>query len=92
MTVKELISILGLSNSDFKTDGKRYIHEIEDSDTFSHLVNTLDDDDRFEEDLDAQDINLFGNTIAFIDDVGELECTLVADFENDKYTLEIVEV
>ena len=92
MTVKDVIEILGLSNNDFKTNGKMYIYEIENSDAFSHFVNLLDESDEFEEDLDAQDINLFGNTLVFIDEMGEIECTLTADFENDEYILEITEV
>lgn len=92
MTVSKAISIMDLSESDFQKKGDKYIHDLGDSDTFSHLFNLLDEDDRFEEDLDAQDINLFSNTVVFIDDEGEIECTLTADFENDEYTLVIEEV
>lgn len=92
MTVSEVISIMGLSESDFQEKGKKHIHQLADSDAFSHLFNLLDDDDRFDEDLDAQDINLFTNTVVFIDEEGETECTLVADFENDKYTVTVEEV
>ncbi len=92
MTIKEAINILGLSNSDFKTDGKRYIHTIKDSDMFSHFFNLLDNDEGFEEDLDAQQIDLFTNNIVFVDNDGEIECDLTADFENDVYTLVLTEV
>lgn len=92
MTVSDVISVLELSEDDFKEKGKKYICELPDSDTFSHLFNIIDDDDRFEEDLDAQDINLFGNTIVFVDELGQVECTFVADFTNDKYTITIEEV
>lgn len=92
MTIEDVIELLGLSNSDFKTDGKQYIHEIEDSDAFAHLFNLFDSSEQFEEDLDAQDINLLSNTVVFIDETGNVECTLFADFENDEYTLQLAEV
>lgn len=92
MTVEDIIKVLGLKNSDFKTNGKNYIYNITDSDAFSHFFNLLDNDDRFEEDLDLQDINLFTNNIVFLEDTGKFEITMVADFEHDIYTLTITEV
>ena len=91
MTVTEVIKELGLNNSDFQTsDDKIYVYQIPDSDSFSRLFNLLDSDEKFEEDLDSQDINLFTNTVVFIDGDGEVECTLFADFTKDTYTLTLV--
>lgn len=90
MKPTEVIEHLGLPQNEIKTDGNKYIYTIPDSDSYSHLFNQIDNDDAFEEDLDSQDINLFTNTVVYIDVDGETECTLNADFENDKYQLRLV--
>ena len=84
MKPTEVIEHLELDKNKIKTDGNKYIYTIANSDEYSHLFNFLDNDDSFEEDLDSQDINLFTNTVVYIDVDGETECTLNADFENDK--------
>ena len=92
MEIEDIIEMLELTKSDFKSDGKRYVYTIPNSDDFSHIFNVFDNNNKFEEDLDEQEINLFTNKIAFIDNTGTYECTLFADFENDEYSLEIEEV
>ena len=93
MTVEQVVDRLGFKKHDFKTaDHKVFNHELTDSDEFSHNFNVLDNDEEFTEDLDSQDINLFTNTIVFIDDDGEVEVKLTADFEKDVYNLTITEV
>ena len=92
MKPAEVIEHLGLPKNRIKTDGNKYVYTLVDSDDYSHLLNEVDNDDAFEEDLDSQDINLFTNTIVYIDSEGETECTFLADFENDEYSLRLVAV
>lgn len=92
MEVKEIIAELGFQPSDFESDGKIYVYRIPNSNQFSQLYGLLDDSDVFEEDLDAQDINLFMNKLAFVDVDGEVEIDLIADFNKDEYTLTLTEV
>lgn len=93
MKVTDVIKEINLTNGDFKTaDNKSYVYNISGSDEFANLFNVFDSDDRFEEDLDSQDINLFTNKIVFIDKDGETECELSANFEKDVYKLTLTEI
>lgn len=92
MKPMEVIEKIELDKSKIKSNGKYYVYEIADSDEFSHLYNLFDDSNEFEEDVDSQDINLFTNTMVFIDNDGETDCTLEADFEEDTYKLVLTEI
>ena len=91
MTFVDVLSEINLPNA-FSTDGKRRVYEIPDSDEFSHIASSFDRSNKFEEDLDSQDINLFTNKIVYIDIDGEVECTLFANFEKDEYSLTIEDI
>lgn len=91
MEIKQTILELGFDLEDFELTNNAYVYQIPNSDLFASLYGLLDDSELFTEDLDAQNITLFGEDVTFIDEDGEVSINLVANFEKDQYQLIISE-
>lgn len=87
--MNELLKQLGIDAEPVKGEGGSYNIDIEDSNEYGRYFSKLDKSDLVEEEQDASSVNFENSSIQFTNDKYTL--TLLADFENDTYSLNIRE-
>ena len=87
--MNELLKQIGIDAKPVKAEDGNYNIDIEDSNEYGKYFSKLDKSDLVEEDQDASSVNFENSSIQFVND--EYTLTLIADFENDTYSLSIRE-
>ena len=87
--MNELLKQIGIDAEPVKGKDGRYNIDIEDSKEYGRYFSKLDKSDLVEEEQDASSVNFENSSIQFTNDKYTL--TLLADFENDTYSLNIRE-
>ncbi|MDY5928897.1 MAG: hypothetical protein SPJ27_02535 [Candidatus Onthovivens sp.] len=87
--MNELLKQIGIDAEPVKAEDGNYNIDIEDSNEYGKYFSKLDKSDLVEEDQDASSVNFENSSIQFVND--EYTLTLIADFENDTYSLSIRE-
>ena len=87
--MNELLKQIGIDAEPVKGENGRYNIDIEDSNEYGRYFSKLDKSDLVEEEQDASSVNFENSSIQFTNDNYTL--TLIADFENDTYSLNIRE-
>ena len=87
--MNELLKQIGIDAEPVKGENGSYNIDIEDSNEYGKYFSKLDKSDLVEEDQDASSVNFENSSIQFTNDKYTL--TLLADFENDTYSLNIRE-
>ena len=87
--MNELLKQIGIDAEPVKGENGSYNIDIEDSNEYSRYFSKLDKSDLVEEEQDASSVNFENSSIQFTNDNYTL--TLLADFENDTYSLNIRE-
>ena len=87
--MNELLKQIGIDAEHVKGEGGSYNIDIEDSNEYGRYFSKLDKSDLVEEEQDASSVNFENSSIQFTNDNYTL--TLIADFENDTYSLNIRE-
>ena len=87
--MNELLKQIGIDAEPVKAEDGNYNIDIEDSNEYGKYFSKLDKSDLVEEDQDASSVNFENSSIQFVND--EYTLTLIADFENDTYSLNIRE-
>lgn len=87
--MNELLKQIGINAEPVKGENGSYNIDIEDSNEYGRYFSKLDKSDLVEEEQDASSVNFENSSIQFTNDKYTL--TLIADFENDTYSLNIRE-
>ena len=87
--MNELLKQIGIDAEPVKAEDGNYNIDIEDSNEYGKYFSKLDKSDLVEEEQDASSVNFENSSIQFTNDNYTL--TLIADFENDTYSLNIRE-
>lgn len=87
--MEELLRQLGIDAEPVKGENGSYNIDIEDSNEYGRYFSKLDKSDIVEEEQDASSVNFENSSIQFTNEKYTL--TLLADFENDTYSLNIRE-
>ena len=87
--MNELLKQIGIDAEPVKGEDGSYNIDIEDSNEYGRYFSKLDKSDLVEEEQDASSVNFENSSIQFTNDKYTL--TLLADFENDTYSLNIRE-
>ena len=87
--MNELLKQIGIDAEPVKGENGSYNIDIEDSNEYGKYFSKLDKSDLVEEEQDASSVNFENSSIQFTNDKYTL--TLLADFENDTYSLNIRE-
>lgn len=87
--MNELLKQIGIDAEPVKGENGSYNIDIEDSNEYGRYFSKLDKSDLVEEEQDASSVNFENSSIQFTND--EYTLTLLADFENDTYSLNIRE-
>ena len=87
--MNELLKQIGIDAEPIKGENGSYNIDIEDSNEYGRYFSKLDKSDLVEEEQDASSVNFENSSIQFTNDKYTL--TLIADFENDTYSLNIRE-
>lgn len=87
--MEELLRQLGIDAEPVKGENGSYNIDIEDSNEYGRYFSKLDKSDIVEEEQDASSVNFENSSIQFTND--QYTLTLLADFENDTYSLNIRE-
>lgn len=87
--MNELLKQIGIDAEPVKGENGSYNIDIEDSNEYGRYFSKLDKSDLVEEEQDASSVNFENSSIQFTNDNYTL--TLLADFENDTYSLNIRE-
>ena len=87
--MNELLKQIGIDAEPVKCEDGSYNIDIEDSNEYGRYFSKLDKSDLVEEEQDASSVNFENSSIQFTNDNYTL--TLLADFENDTYSLNIRE-
>ena len=87
--MNELLKQIGIDAEPVKGDNGSYNIDIKDSNEYDRYFSKLDKSDLVEEEQDASSVNFENSSIQFTNDKYTL--TLLADFENDTYSLNIRE-
>ena len=87
--MNELLKQIGIDAEPVKGEDGSYNIDIEDSNEYGRYFSKLDKSDLVEEEQDASSVNFENSSIQFTNDKYTL--TLIADFENDTYSLNIRE-
>ena len=87
--MNELLKQIGIDAEPVKAEDGNYNIDIEASNEYGKYFSKLDKSDLVEEDQDASSVNFENSRIQFVND--EYTLTLIADFENDTYSLSIRE-
>lgn len=87
--MEELLRQLGIDAEPVKGENGSYNINIEDSNEYGRYFSKLDKSDIVEEEQDASSVNFENSSIQFTNEKYTL--TLLADFENDTYSLNIRE-
>ncbi len=87
--MNELLKQIGIDAEPVKGENGSYNIDIEDSNEYGRYFSKLDKSDLVEEEQDASSVNFENSSIQFTNDKYTL--TLLADFENDTYSLNIRE-
>ena len=85
--MNELLKQIGIDAEPVKGENGSYNIDIEDSNEYGRYFSKLDKSDLVEEEQDASSVNFENSSIQFTNDNYTL--TLIADFENDTYSLNI---
>ena len=83
--MNELLKQIGIDAEPVKGENGSYNIDIEDSNEYGRYFSKLDKSDLVEEEQDASSVNFENSSIQFTNDKYTL--TLLADFENDTYSL-----
>ena len=87
--MEELLRQLGIDAEPVKGENGSYNIDIEDSNEYGRYFSKLDKSDIVEEEQDASSVNFENSSIQFTNE--QYTLTLLADFENDTYYLNIRE-
>lgn len=87
--MEEFLKELGITNKITSKELNKLVIDIEDSDEYGRIYSKLDKNDLVTEDQDSSQVTFDTSSIQFESD--DYLITLLADFENDKYTLTIKE-
>lgn len=87
--MEELLRQLGIDAEPVKGENGSYNIDIEDSNEYGRYFSKLDKSDIVEEEQDASSVNFENSSIQFTNE--QYTLTLLADFENDTYSLNIRE-
>ena len=87
--MNELLKQIGIDAEPVKGENGSYNIDIEDPNEYGRYFSKLDKSDIVEEEQDASSVNFENSSIQFTNDKYTL--TLLADFENDTYSLNIRE-
>ncbi len=87
--MEELLRQLGIDAEPVKGENGSYNIDIEDSNEYGRYFSKLDKSDIVEEGQDASSVNFENSSIQFTNE--QYTLTLLADFENDTYSLNIRE-
>ena len=87
--MNELLKQIGIDAEPVKAEDGNYNIDIEDSNEYGKYFSKLDKSDLVEEDQDASSVNFENSSIQFVND--EYTLNLIAEFENDTYSLSIIE-
>ena len=87
--MNELLKQIGIDAEPVKGENGSYNIDIEDSNEYGRYFSKLDKSDLVDEEQDASSVNFENSSIQFTNDKYTL--TLLADFENDTYSLNIRE-
>ena len=87
--MNELLKQIGIDAEPVKGENGSYNIDIEDSNEYGRYFSKLDKSDLVEEEQDASSVNFENSSIQFTNEKYTL--TLLADFENDTYSLNIRE-
>ena len=87
--MEELLRQLGIDAEPVKGENGSYNIDIEDSNEYGRYFSKLDKSDIVEEEQDASSVNFENSSIQFTNK--QYTLTLLADFENDTYSLNIRE-
>lgn len=86
--MNELLKQIGITGEPTKTDDA-YVLDIADSNEYGRIFSKLDKSDLVEEDQDASAVSVENSSIQYVND--DFVLTLIADFDNDVYSLHIRE-
>ena len=87
--MEELLRQLGIDAEPVKGENGSYNIDIEDFNEYGRYFSKLDKSDIVEEEQDASSVNFENSSIQFTNE--QYTLTLLADFENDTYSLNIRE-
>ena len=87
--MEDLSRQLGIDAEPVKSETGSYNIDIEDSNEYGRYFSKLDKSDIVEEEQDASSVNFENSSIQFTNE--QYTLTLLADFENDTYSLNIRE-
>ena len=87
--MNELLKQIGIDAEPVKGENGSYNIDIKDSNEYGRYFSKLDKSDLVEEEQDASSVNFENSSIQFTND--DYTLTLIADFENDTYSLNIRE-
>ena len=87
--MNELLKQIGIDAEPVKGENGSYNIDIEDSNEYGRYFSKLDKSDLVEEEQDASSVNFENSSIQFTNE--QYTLTLLADFENDTYSLNIRE-
>ena len=87
--MEELLRQLGIDAEPVKGENGSYNIDIEDSNEYGKYFSKLDKSGIVEEEQDASSVNFENSSIQFTNE--QYTLTLLADFENDTYSLNIRE-
>ena len=87
--MEELLRQLGIDAEPVKGENGSYNIDIEDSNEYGRYFSKLDKSDIVEEEQGASSVNFENSSIQFTNE--QYTLTLLADFENDTYSLNIRE-
>lgn len=87
--MEKFLKQLGIDLSLHKNDDNDLSAEIKDSNEYGRIFSKLDRSDLIEEDQECSTVTFENSNIQYVND--EYTITLIADFENDTYSLHIRE-
>jgi len=87
--MEEFLKELGITNEITSRESDKLVIDIEDSEDYGKIYSRLDKSDLVDEDQESSQVTYDTSSIQFESD--DYLITLLADFENDKYTLTIKE-
>lgn len=87
--MEKFLKQLGIDLALYKNDDGDYSADIKDSNEYGRIFSKLDKSDLIDEDQECSTVTFENSNIQYVND--DYTITLIADFENDTYSLHIRE-
>lgn len=87
--MEKFLKQLGIDLTLYKNDDGDYSADIKDSNEYGRIFSKLDKSDLIDEDQECSTVTFENSNIQYVND--DYTITLIADFENDTYSLHIRE-